>query len=185
MALMSRKVDYALLILSHLHTKPEGACAREIADRFGLSRAFVANILKEICHRGFVTSHRGVKGGYVLARPAETIRLSHLVDGLDDPFHMAECNQNPPVLTHVADQHAPADAVCPVATVCPIRGPIAEVDRRIRELLQSITLAELFAAAPPPVMPLVPRSAPQPVAGARVSATPEAAANQKVLIEDF
>src|SRR5262249_10900897 len=45
MTLMSRKVDYALLILCHLHRLPAGACAREIATRFRLSRAFVANIL--------------------------------------------------------------------------------------------------------------------------------------------
>src|SRR5262245_61511880 len=92
MALMSRKVDYALLILSHLHRKKEGACAREIADRFGLSRSFVANILKEICHRGFVASHRGVKGGYVMCRPAEEISLADLMEALDDPFHLAECS---------------------------------------------------------------------------------------------
>src|SRR5207249_7549133 len=66
MALLSRKVDYALLILSYLRHRPEGGCARAIADRFGLSRAFVANILKALCQQGFVVSHRGVKGGYVL-----------------------------------------------------------------------------------------------------------------------
>src|SRR5260221_11481018 len=95
MALMSRKVDYALLILSHLHGKREGACAREIADRFGLSRSFVANILKDICHKGFVTSHRGVKGGYILQRPAEDVSLADLMDALDDRFHLAEINKIP------------------------------------------------------------------------------------------
>ena len=32
MALLSRKVDYALVILSYLHHKGQEACAREIAD---------------------------------------------------------------------------------------------------------------------------------------------------------
>ena len=70
MTLLSRKADYALLILSHLHRRPEGATARAIADKFELSRAFVANILKELCNKGFVVSHRGVKGGYSLGRDA-------------------------------------------------------------------------------------------------------------------
>ena len=61
--LLSRKTDYALLILSHLSERPAGGSAREIADRFGLSKAFLANILKELCQKGFVSSHRGVKGG--------------------------------------------------------------------------------------------------------------------------
>ena len=47
MALLNRKIDYALLILCYLHHKADGGCAREIAGHFGLSRPFVANILKE------------------------------------------------------------------------------------------------------------------------------------------
>ena len=73
MTLLSRKADYALLILSFLHQRPEGENARAIAEKFGLSRPFVANILKELCQKGFVTSHRGVRGGYVLKRSAEAV----------------------------------------------------------------------------------------------------------------
>ena len=54
MTLLSRKADYAMLIVSYLHARPEGGNARAIAERFGLSRPFVANILKELCHRGYV-----------------------------------------------------------------------------------------------------------------------------------
>lgn len=139
MALMSRKVDYALLILAQLHHKPEGACAREIADGYGLSRSFVANILKEICHRGFVVSHRGVKGGYVLQRPATAIHLADLMEALDDPFHLAECNRTP------------AECGCSLAEVCPVRGPIAAVHQRIRDLLGSVTLADLVQPRVPTV----------------------------------
>src|SRR2546425_4728230 len=93
MTLMSRKVDYALLILSYLDQKREGGCAREIADRYGLSKGFVANILKLLCHQGFVTSHRGVKGGYVMLRPAEQVSLAELMEALDEAFHLAECTR--------------------------------------------------------------------------------------------
>src|SRR5207237_6833739 len=83
MTLMSRKVDYALLILSYLDQKREGGCAREIADRYELSKGFVANILKELCHNGFVASHRGVKGGYALRRPAAEVSLAELREALE------------------------------------------------------------------------------------------------------
>src|SRR6516164_7849590 len=66
MALLNRKVDYSLLILSYLHEHPAGGCARVLAERFDLSRAFVANILKRLCRKGLVGSTRGIKGGYVL-----------------------------------------------------------------------------------------------------------------------
>ncbi len=131
MPLMSRKADYALLILSYLHRRPERGCARAIADGFGLSRPFVANILKELCHKGFVISHRGLRGGYVLQRPAEEMTLAELLRALDDPFHLAECNKA-------------GGEVCCVAPICPVRDRIAEVHARIHGVLSTVTLAELF-----------------------------------------
>jgi Rrf2 family protein len=137
MTLLSRKVDYALLILSYLHRRTEGGSAREIAARFGLSQAFVANILKGLCQKGFVSSHRGVKGGYALARPADAVRLADLMEALDDRFHLAECTRP-----------AADDNTCTLTHVCPLRGAVAEVHRRIRDVLSRVTLAELFADAP-------------------------------------
>jgi len=137
MTLLNRKVDYALLILSYLSQRRRGGCAREIADQFSLSRAFVANILKELCHKGFVTSHRGVKGGYVLQRSPEAVNLAELMDALDESFRFAECN------------HLIPDDGCSLVHVCPVKGPIAEVHQRLRKVLQNVTLAELFQPACP------------------------------------
>ena len=137
MTLLNRKVDYALLILSYLSRQTGGGCAREIAGKFGLSRAFVANILKELCHKGFVTSHRGVKGGYVLQRSPEQVNLAELMDALDESFRFAECN------------HLIPDDGCSLVNVCPVRGPIAEVHQRLSKVLQNVTLAELFRPAFP------------------------------------
>ncbi len=132
MTLLPRKVDYALLILWYLHHRPEGACARTIALRFRLSPAFVANILKELCQKQFVASQRGVKGGYRLQRPAAELALADLMEALDDTFQLTECCTPEP------------DQGCTVHGICPVKGPVAEVHRRIRELLRNVTLAELF-----------------------------------------
>ncbi len=133
MILLNRKADYALLILCYLHHRAEGGCARVIADHFGISKAFVANILKDLCRKGFVISQRGVKGGYVLQASAEQTTLADLLDSLeDDKVRVAECNSDEP------------DDCCSLVANCPVRAPIAEVHRRIREVLETVTLAELF-----------------------------------------
>ncbi len=136
MALLNRKVDYALLILSYLRHTPRGGCARAVAQRFGLSRPFVANILKTLCRCGFVDSHRGVKGGYLLRAEAAGRTLAGLMDALGDTFYLAECNRATP------------DECCSLFGACPIKGPVAEVHRRVRELLDRITLAEIFSPTP-------------------------------------
>src|SRR5262245_60827205 len=144
MTLLSRKADYALLILSHLHLKREGGTARAIAEKFGLSRPFVANILKELCHKGFVASHRGVKGGYALARPAGTISLAELLESIEDGFRLTLCN---PV------SHAEG-GTCTLTDVCTVKGAMTEVHRRLIEVLRGVSLAELFDPAAPRPVPL-------------------------------
>jgi Rrf2 family protein len=138
MPLLTRKVDYAILVLNYLHHHAEGGCAREIADRFRISRAFVANILKELCQKGFVASHRGVKGGYALLRPAEEISLAEVLDALEDhPVSLAACNESP------------AGDGCSLYADCPVKGPIAEVHQRLREVLRGVSLQELFRTRQP------------------------------------
>src|SRR5262249_852178 len=118
-----------------------GGCARSIAEHFGLSRAFVANILKELCQKGFVVSHRGVKGGYALLRPASDISLAELLESMEDGFQLASCN-NP-------DHSQGGDHECSVLHVCPIRGPIGELHQRIIESLRGISIGDLFRPGSP------------------------------------
>ena len=139
MTLLSRKADYALLILSYLYGKPVGGNARSIAETFNLSRPFVANILKELCQKGFVTSHRGVKGGYSLARPANSISLAELLETVEDGFRLTACNPS----------HHPGSDECSLTSVCTIHGPMAEVHNRLIGVLRGVTLAELFDPATP------------------------------------
>jgi Rrf2 family nitric oxide-sensitive transcriptional repressor len=130
--LLSRKADYALLILSYLSEKP--GTARAIAEKFGMrTKHFVANILKELCHRGFVKSHRGVKGGYTLARPTESITLAELLESLEEGFHLAVCTT-----------HEPDHECCSLASTCTLKGQIAVVHHKLLEVLRGVTLAELF-----------------------------------------
>jgi Rrf2 family protein len=132
MTLLNRKVDYALLVLCYLYHRLEGGSAREIAGHFGISRAFVANILKDLCQQRFVVSQRGVKGGYHLHSTAAQRTLADLIDALDSPVRLAECND------------APAEACCRLAPICPIRAPITEVHNRIRSVLETVRLVEVF-----------------------------------------
>lgn len=131
MALFTRKVDYALVVLSYLHHRPEGACARVIAEKFSLKPAFTAKVLKLLCTAGLVRGQRGVHGGYVLRRPAADIRLGELLDLLEEPFHLADCSRE-------------SGDGCELHHTCPVRSAITEIDRRIRAVLAGVTLAELF-----------------------------------------
>jgi Rrf2 family protein len=135
MTLLSRKADYALLILSHLEKNAEGGNARAIAEAFGLSRPFVANILKELGHKGFVTSTRGVKGGYVLQRASSTVTLAELMEAIEEGFNLTVCSEHP----KETDSEC-----CDLSTVCTVMGPLQEIHKRLMDVLRSVTLADVF-----------------------------------------
>ena len=133
MTLLSRKADYALLILAHLYERPEGANGRAIAERYGLSKSFVANILKELAHKGYLSSTRGVKGGYALLKPVREITLAELLEAINEGFQLTVCS------THTVGRDT-----CDFESSCPVKTPLAAIHHRLNAVLRDVTLADLF-----------------------------------------
>lgn len=164
MTLLSRKADYALLILSYLHEHKTGGTARAVAEQFGLSRPFVANILKQLCQKKLVVSHRGVKGGYALARDASSVTLADLLEAVEEDFRLTVCNNS---------EHA-HDVTCEHSGTCTVKGPLAEVHARLVGVLRGVSLADVFetGARPSALHSLTVLSAPTACAAPPVDSFP-------------
>ena len=76
--------EYGLRCLLQLAKSPQGqvVSVKEIAAKEGLSSAYVEKLLRILSKSGLVHSVRGLKGGYVLNRPAASITLGEVVRGL-------------------------------------------------------------------------------------------------------
>ena len=134
--LLSRKIDYALLLLVELMSREEGASARELADKFQLSRPFIANILKELCQGGVVESTRGIHGGYRLAVDPHEITVHSLIKLLEGDFQLVACSHEHP------------ETECGLLAVCPVRRPLQRLHEKMLGLLADMTLAELATDEP-------------------------------------
>ncbi len=73
---ITAKEEYGLRCILQLASAPPGESlnAAEIARREGLSCSYVEKLLWTLKKAGFTKSHRGVKGGYVLANPPEHVQ---------------------------------------------------------------------------------------------------------------
>ena len=131
MVLISRKVDYAILALVHLMRTTGGSSAREVAQSYGLSRPFVANILKELCHHGFIESHRGINGGYRLVKDPAVVTVDQIVTALDGPFQLMSC------------AGSDESEGCGVSEICPVKSSLRLVHDRIAAVLATTTLEDL------------------------------------------
>src|SRR5215510_13999594 len=85
---LSKKTDYALLALQHLAS--EGA--RAIAERFGIPLELLAKILQQLAHHGLVAAHKGIHGGYYLARPADAISIADVVEAINGRMTLTACS---------------------------------------------------------------------------------------------
>ena len=85
---ITTKSPYALSALVELHRQGD-ACPvpiAELARRREIPVQFLEQLFATLRRAGILRSQRGVKGGYSLARPAETITALELVELLDGPL---------------------------------------------------------------------------------------------------
>jgi Rrf2 family protein len=83
---------------------------------------------------GFVRSKTGKEGGYMLARPAEEIRVGHVIRVLDGPLAPIAC------ASRTAYQRCDD---CPNEKKCAVRLMMLEVRNAIATILDHRTLAEM------------------------------------------
>jgi Rrf2 family transcriptional regulator, iron-sulfur cluster assembly transcription factor len=60
--------------------------ARDVARREGIPLRYLEQIFQDLKKAGIVDSRRGPRGGYILRRPPETIRLGDVVRALQGPL---------------------------------------------------------------------------------------------------
>ncbi|MFO0985586.1 MAG: Rrf2 family transcriptional regulator, partial [Planctomycetota bacterium] len=89
---VSRKLDYAVLAVSHFClNKGQVVSARTISEVYRIPLPILANILKLLAKRAIIDSVRGVGGGYVFAMNPEDLTLGELARIVEGPFRLADC----------------------------------------------------------------------------------------------
>lgn len=142
--MLTKKGKYGLKALAHLASLPEGqtAIASDIASANNISKKFLDAILWELRNAGFVYSRKGKLGGYRLARPAEEIKVGHVVRVLDGPLAPIPCASK--------TRYQPCDD-CDMAT-CQVRRIMLEVREAIASVLDNASLADMRRAGGPEML---------------------------------
>jgi Rrf2 family transcriptional regulator, nitric oxide-sensitive transcriptional repressor len=84
--------DFALRALMRLAGEPQRIFATsEIAAEFGISRNHLAKVVRDLANGGFISTQRGIGGGFYLARPPQSITLGEIVRALEGESALVEC----------------------------------------------------------------------------------------------
>lgn len=84
---VSTKVQYGMLALTDIALYSENGSAvsgPEIAERQDISQKYLEQILTHLKQAGLIRAKKGLRGGYTLSRPADQIRLSEILNALDN-----------------------------------------------------------------------------------------------------
>ncbi len=89
---VSKKCRYALRALFELalRNSNEPVKIQDIASAQAIPPRFLEVILAELKHGGFVESRRGNEGGYILARPANSLAIGEVIGFLYGSFKTAK-----------------------------------------------------------------------------------------------
>ena len=131
---ISAQEEYGLRCLVQLAALRAGESLTlpQIAEREGISTATAGKLMWLLNKAGFVLSTRGTKGGYFLARPAGDIRLSEIIQVLDQDVLSKHCES----YTGVLDS-------CIHKGDCGIRPVLVGLHEIVENALSQITLAQL------------------------------------------
>ncbi|MEO7398398.1 MAG: Rrf2 family transcriptional regulator [Ilumatobacteraceae bacterium] len=135
---ISTKGDYAcraLLSLALHIAEPGPTSVADIARRTGLPQPYLEQILLALKGAGLVRSKRGVGGGYILAKPAEEIRLSEILSAVDGPISLGD----------FGEPHQ--DSACDHEGQCVLLAIWKEAGDLMRRHMEGFTLAEVAVAA--------------------------------------
>ena len=133
---IGKLTDYGIVLLTHFVDLGDGEPhnAREMAEATQLPLPAVSKILKTLSQEGLLVSQRGAKGGYALARDPAAIPVSEIIEALEGPIALMQCNVGP--------------GQCDVETSCRVRDPWQRINQAIHETLMRVTLADLAQPSP-------------------------------------
>ena len=129
---LSTRARYGTRALLDLAVQGSGepVSLKDIAKRQQISLQYLEHLMTPLIAAGLVRSVRGPKGGVLLAKSPEEIKLSEIMQLLEGSIAPVECVDNP--------------KVCPRSELCVTRDIWEEMKKAMEGVLQTTTLQSLI-----------------------------------------
>jgi Rrf2 family protein len=128
---MSTKGRYGVRLMLDLalHYGQGSIFLKDLSKRQEISEKYLWQLIPPLKNAGLVSSNRGSKGGYVLAKKPSKINLEEIVTLLEGPINFVDCVDDP--------------ASCQRSDKCATIAVWDEMARNVRKYLSGITLQDL------------------------------------------
>lgn len=126
---LSTKERYAVRIMVCLATRNDDHPARkqEISDSEDISPDYVVQIMMKLRTAGLVVSHRGVNGGFALAKAPDRITVTDVLEAVEGPIALVPCLNGP----------------CKRASSCVTRYMWQKAGAALKDTFSGVTIGEM------------------------------------------
>ncbi len=131
---ISRKVEYALIVLQHLSHQPQGqlTTVKEVCDKYGAPFEVVAKVMQQLANNKILKSEQGAHGGYLVQCDLSKFSFFELVQIIEGPVGVVKCLHN---------EQTPN---CELFSNCNIVSPLGFLNERLIQFYRDLTLSELL-----------------------------------------
>lgn len=133
MVKLGKLTDYGLVLMTcfaRTQSRARQRTARDLAVESKLPLSTVSKLLKELLQSGLLLSHRGTKGGYMLAKDPDSISVVDVIAAIEGPMALTECSTD-------------ISGLCNLELSCPIKSNQRVINQAVRGVLEKITLSDL------------------------------------------
>ena len=132
---LSNLADYAVVMLAAAARADARVTATELAGTTKVPLATAQKVLGQLAAAGLLTSGRGTRGGFALARPAAAISVADIVEAIEGPIALAGC---------LGEAQQP----CALTDHCQVKPHWPPINDAVRGALAGVSLAHLSAGPP-------------------------------------
>jgi Rrf2 family protein len=128
---LNRRVEYSLMALKFLNSKPfDKVTAKEVAEQLHTSFEVVARVLQVLAQKGILISEQGASGGYRLVQNLDQLSLHQLVEHIEGPSSVVKC------ISEVG--------VCEIQDSCNIVPPMKALNEKVNNFYKTISVLDLI-----------------------------------------
>jgi len=130
---LAKLTDYGLVLMTLLARQDPASVhtARDVASVSRLPLPTVSKLLKMLLQSGLLASHRGINGGYSLAKQPAEITVAEIIAAIEGPIALTECSTD-------------VSGLCDLERSCPIKRNQRVISQVVRGALEKVTLSDLI-----------------------------------------
>jgi len=128
---LTNLADYAVVLMCEIAVAAERVSAQTLSTSTNLPVPTVSKILNALGRADLLVSHRGLKGGFALARSTDEITAADIIEAIDGPISLTHCTE-------------PSDNECDYTNICSMRPKWQVINGAVKNALNDVTLASLI-----------------------------------------